>query len=149
MNLSWWRHQMEIFSAQLAFCAGNSAATGEFPWQKLATRSFDAFFDLHLNQTLSKQWNHRWFETPSRSLWRHCNVAWSVFFSHMSLSWFMRYQVITGLDCSDHFVHGFSQWELTLQSNVVSLAERIPRMIPGPHLWFRRATPTHTINQIP
>ena len=22
---------------------------------------------------LSKQWRRRWFETPSRSLWRHCN----------------------------------------------------------------------------
>ena len=31
------------------------------------------FFDLCLNQKLSKQWRRRWFETPSRSLWRHCN----------------------------------------------------------------------------
>ena len=28
---SWWRHQMEHFSALLAFCAGNSPVTGEFP----------------------------------------------------------------------------------------------------------------------
>ena len=26
-----------------------------------------------LKQQLSKQWRRRWFETPSRSLWRHCN----------------------------------------------------------------------------
>ena len=32
-------------------------------------------FDLCLNQQLSKQWRRRWFETPSRSTWRHCN-AW-------------------------------------------------------------------------
>ena len=37
------------------------------------TRSFDVFFDLHLNERFSKQSKDRWFETPSRSLWRHCN----------------------------------------------------------------------------
>ena len=39
-----------------------------------ATQSFDVFFDLRLNKWLSKQSRRRWFETPSRSLWRHCNV---------------------------------------------------------------------------
>ena len=29
--LSWWRHQMETFSALLAICAGNSPVPGEFP----------------------------------------------------------------------------------------------------------------------
>ena len=29
--MSWWRHQMETFSALLAICAGNSPVTGEFP----------------------------------------------------------------------------------------------------------------------
>ena len=41
--------------ALLAFCAGNSPATGEFPLQRPVTI-------------------RRWFETPSRSLWRHYNV---------------------------------------------------------------------------
>ena len=27
----WWRHQMETFSASLAFCVGNSPVTGWFP----------------------------------------------------------------------------------------------------------------------
>ena len=35
--------------------------------------TFDVFFDLRLNQQLSKKWRRRWFETSSRSLWRHCN----------------------------------------------------------------------------
>ena len=69
LQLSWWRHQMETFSASLAFCAGNSQA------QRPVTRSFDVFFNLRLNQQLSKHVRRRWFETPSRSLWRHCNVA--------------------------------------------------------------------------
>ena len=52
---AWWRHQMEIFSALLAICAGISPVTGELPAQRPATRSFAAFFDLHLNKQLSKQ----------------------------------------------------------------------------------------------
>ena len=52
---TWWRHQMETFSALLAICAGNSPATGEFPAQRPATRNFDVFFDLRLNKRLSKQ----------------------------------------------------------------------------------------------
>ena len=39
---------MEIYSALLAFCAGNSPVTGEFPAQRPMTRSFDVFFDLRL-----------------------------------------------------------------------------------------------------
>ena len=46
---TWWRHPMEIFSALLAICAGNSSVTGEFPWQRPVTQSFDVFFDLCLN----------------------------------------------------------------------------------------------------
>ena len=48
-NRSWWRHQMEPFSALLAICAGNSPVTGEFPTQRPVTRSCDVFFDLRLN----------------------------------------------------------------------------------------------------
>ena len=71
-NLTWWRHQMETFSALLAICAGNSPVTGEFPAQRPVTRGFDVFFDLRLNQRLSKQSWGWWFETLPRSLWRHC-----------------------------------------------------------------------------
>ena len=46
-RISWWRHQMEAFSALLAICAGNSQVPGEFPAQRPVTRSFDAFLDLH------------------------------------------------------------------------------------------------------
>ena len=68
---------METFSALglLALCAGNSPVTGEFPPQRPVTRIFYVFFDLHLNKRLSEQsWSWLgWFETPLRSLWRHCN----------------------------------------------------------------------------
>ena len=62
---SWWRHQMETFSALLAIWAGNSPVTGEFPEQRTVTRSFGTFFDLRLNKRLSKQPWGWWFETPS------------------------------------------------------------------------------------
>ena len=61
-----------IFRVTGLLC-GNSPVTGEFPAQRPVTRSFGVSFDLPLNQQLSKQWRHRWFETPSRALWRHCN----------------------------------------------------------------------------
>ena len=71
---SWWRHQMETFSALLVLCAGNSPVAGEFPPRRPMTRSFDVFFGLRLNKRLCKQSRRRWFETPSHSLWRHNNV---------------------------------------------------------------------------
>ena len=46
---------MEPFSALLAICAGNSPVTGELPAQRPMTRSFDVFFDLRLDERLSKQ----------------------------------------------------------------------------------------------
>ena len=46
---------MEIFSALLAICVGNSPVPGEFPAQRPVTQSFDVFFDLHMNKRLSKQ----------------------------------------------------------------------------------------------
>ena len=52
--LLWWRHQIETLSVLLDFSAGYSPVTGEFPLQRLVTRSFDVFFDLRLNQRLSK-----------------------------------------------------------------------------------------------
>ena len=47
---------------------------GEFPSQRPVTRSFGVWFDLYLNKRLSKQPWGWWVETPSRSLWRHCNA---------------------------------------------------------------------------
>ena len=70
---TWWRHQVETFSALLAICAGNSPVSGEFPAQRPVTWSFDVFFDLCPNKRLSKQSWGWWFETPSGLLWRHSN----------------------------------------------------------------------------
>ena len=72
---TWWRHQMEIFSALLALYAGNSPVPGEFPTQRPVTRSFDVYFDLRPNRRLSKQSRGWWFETASCPLWRHRNES--------------------------------------------------------------------------
>ena len=85
INYSWWRHQMEIFSALLAICAGNSPVSGEFPTQRPVTRSFDIFFDLRLNKRLSKQSWSWWFETLSCPLWRQCNVTHCLGLGHETM----------------------------------------------------------------
>ena len=84
---------METFSALLAICAGNSPVSGEFPAQRQVTRSFDVFFDLRLNERLSKQsWGWS-LETQSRLLWRKnneyiCNDMSSVVVhTEISLTW--------------------------------------------------------------
>ena len=78
-SLSWWRHKMKTFSALLAICAGNSPVIGEFPARRPVTRSFHVFFDLRLNERLSKQSWGWWFETLSRPLWRHSNDVGNTF----------------------------------------------------------------------
>ena len=85
ISKSWWRHQMETFSALLAICAGNSPVPGELPAQRPVTLSFDIFFDTPLNNRLSKQSWGWWSETlshtfdvtvmfPHRNLLYHLNI---------------------------------------------------------------------------
>ena len=62
-------------------------------WQRPVTRNFDygfvffdLFFDLRLSKRLSKPSRRRWFETASRSLWRHCNVFGAIVCPSMNLN---------------------------------------------------------------
>ena len=79
---TWWRHQMETFSALLAICAGNSPVPGELPAQRPVTRSFDVSFDLRPHKRLSEQWWDWWYETLSCPLWRHGNDKLSLHWRH-------------------------------------------------------------------
>ena len=54
--LTWWRRQMETFSALLSLGEGNPPVTGGFPTQKPVTRTFDVFFDF--------PWTNSSIETP-------------------------------------------------------------------------------------
>ena len=53
---------------------GEYPRPGEFPSQRPVTQSVDVFFDLRLDERLSKQSWSWWFETLSRSLLRQSNV---------------------------------------------------------------------------
>ena len=71
--ITWWRHQMDTFSALLlALCAS-------------AQRSFDVFFDLSLNKSSRRLW----FETPSHRLWRHCNdfIFHGIMTQYITMKW--------------------------------------------------------------
>ena len=96
MLWSWWRHQMETFPALLVLCAANSPVTGEFSSQRPVTQSFDVFFDLRLNRWLNEQSSRRWFETPSRSLLRHCTDA--------IIMWLCPLEIRNGVSVSDVIV---------------------------------------------
>ena len=68
LQKSWWRHQMETFSALPALCEGNPLVTGGFPSQRQATRSFGIFLSGHDWANNRDAGDLR----KSRSLWRHC-----------------------------------------------------------------------------
>ena len=85
---TWWRHQLETFFALLALCVrGIHWSPVNSPHKRPVTLNFDIFFDLCLNKRPSKQSRHRWIETASCSLWRHCNViGYLVILDHVILT---------------------------------------------------------------
>ena len=72
--IPWWRHQMETFSMLLALWVGNQPINCGFLSQSPVTRGFDVFCDVRLAKRMNKQSRRQWFDTPSRSLWCHCNA---------------------------------------------------------------------------
>ena len=74
VNLMMTSSNGNIFRVTGPLC-GEFIVPGEFPTQRPVTRSFDVFFDLRLNKRLSEQPWGWWFETPSWSLWRQCNMV--------------------------------------------------------------------------
>ena len=84
---TWWRHQIETFSALLVLYAGISPATGEFPPQRPVKQSFDVFFDRRCNKRLRKQSWGWWLERPSRSFWCHCTEYRFTFALYLCTMW--------------------------------------------------------------
>ena len=100
------------------------------PSQRPVTPRFDVFFDLRLNKQLSKQSRGWWFETPSRSLWRHSNVLimsvllanchcqmqeigvlWSQMIPHFNCTWDILIRVVNdSLDIKAHGVNMGPTW---------------------------------------
>ena len=52
-------------------------STGDrwIPFTRVNNADFDVFCNVRLNKRFSKQSKRRWFDTPSRSLWRYCTIA--------------------------------------------------------------------------
>ena len=64
-----WKH----FPRYWPFVGRNPPVTGGFPPHRPVTRSFYVCFELRFNKRFGKRSRRRWFDTPSHSLWRHCN----------------------------------------------------------------------------
>ena len=112
--LTWWRHEMETFSALLALCAGDLPVIGEFLSQRPVARSFDVFFDLRLDKRLSKQSWGWWFETPSRPFIMTSQLAdilqttsWKSFSSMKLFRLLFHCMLFLWVQFTDHW---FSQW---------------------------------------
>ena len=78
MTLLHWRRMMtssneNIFRVTGPLC-GDFTGHRWIPLTKASDAEVDVFFGVRLNKLLSKQSRGGWFVTPSRSLWRHCNV---------------------------------------------------------------------------
>ena len=107
---TWWRHQMETFSALLAICAGNSPVPGEFSAQRPVTQRFDVFFDLRLNKRLSKHSWGWWFETLSCPLWCHCNDLFSDISSLSTIIWVKLCMTFIIRFCINSLTSGKFEW---------------------------------------
>ena len=108
-----WKH----FPRNWPLWIHRSPVTGEFTSQRPVTRSFDVFFDLHLNKRLGIQSRRRWFETLSRSLWRHSTEMMTTTETEMSFWRNFRYWLQLKLTASDiNFVKWrhirFSEWSI-------------------------------------
>ena len=90
IRFTWWRHKMETFSEWLALCGGYLPVIDGSTHPPTLRIASDAliFFHLRLNKRLSKQSRCRSFETPSRSLWRHCYVQRINNTGNASMSWY-------------------------------------------------------------
>ena len=97
--ISWWRHQMETFSALLAICAENSPVPGEFPAQRPVTRNLFSLICVWINDWVNngEAGNLRryrihydvtamWISGPMQSPWKQ----WD--FKAIGVTWLSYYE---------------------------------------------------------
>ena len=79
ITVLWMLHddviKWKYFFALLVLCGGNPPVNEGFPTQRPVKRMFNISLSAHIQTPESKQSRRRCFETPWRSLWRHCK--WS------------------------------------------------------------------------
>ena len=109
LRKSWWRHQMEPFSALLDICAGISPGTGESPAQRPVTRGFDVFFDLRLN--------NGWVNNPKTGDLRRYRAHYDV--TVMMFTWFTLCYVLLCL-YSIRFSISSAMPPLTLRNHMIA-----------------------------
>ena len=81
LQITWWRHQMETFSALLAICAGNSPVPGEFPSQRPVgpVNSNDkGQWRGALMFSLICAWINGWVNNRKAGDWRHTRAHYDV-----------------------------------------------------------------------
>ena len=130
---TWWRHQMETFSALLALCAGKSPVSGEFPSQRPLTRSFDDFLDLRLNKRLSKQSWGWWLDVSVMNMGEYQTTTAFELFAHflgsiipcwfnpsftrsLSTWWYLTYWSLIHFGTLSYDLENWVYWPLTLNS---------------------------------
>ena len=64
-----WKH----FPRNWPFVRGIHQSLVNYPYKGQWRGALTFFFDVSMNTRISKRSRRWWFETPSRSLWRHCN----------------------------------------------------------------------------
>ena len=96
---------------------GNSPVTGEIPSQRLVTRNFGVFVDLHLNKRLGKQSRRWWFETQSGPLWRHSNAIGNR--ASLCVCYFFAWKVPTAAR------------PITLHFYIIEMDYLTPKSVPG------------------
>ena len=100
-----------IFRVTCHLC-GESPFTGKCFAQRPVTRSFDVFFDLRLNERLSKQSWGWWFETPPHPLWCHSNIELFLWMHMHEVVWFLyiviSYWITDSIKNYDMLNKGFS-----------------------------------------
>ena len=141
---SWWRLQMETFSALLALCAGNSPVTCEFAAQRPVTRSFGVFFDLRLNKRLSEAgelrcqlahydvivmipWRHHIIISQPQAHWYLTKHGrWSHTISWITFSWNHTYSMPMYTSCFLWYITNYfeitndvSPWNFSVQKTVL------------------------------
>ena len=104
MTVCWprWRHRMEIFSALLALCAGNSLVTGKLPAQRRVTRSVWCFY-------LICAWINGWVNSrEAGDLRRHrahydVTVMWVIIIVRKRTHQYPRYHQVVHIPSSNHY----------------------------------------------
>ena len=116
------------------------------PLKGPVTRSVGVFFDLRLNKRWSKDSRRRWFRTPCRSLWRHCNML-LFFFGQISLHWAALWLLYNAIEVTlqpqqNITKHGLCD-DVSRYTSIFEFGVLLLSSVTNPYTYI--GLPTHTI----